>query len=368
MPRKRLRLDDRLFTLSILDANGQVDTDLEPDLDEGTLINLYRVMLLGRRFDERLLQLQRQGRIGTFPPIAGQEAAQVGAVAAMRPEDWMVPSFRETAAEIWRGRTLDNIIIANNGLNEGGIMPAAGRDFPIAIPVGSQIPHAVGLAWAAKYRRTDEIVMVFFGDGATSEGDFHEAINIAAVFQVPLVFVCQNNQWAISIPLAGQTRSQTIVQKAIAYGLPGVQVDGNDVLAVYSAAEQAVRSARAGDGPTFVECVTYRMSMHTTADDPKRYRSEKEVEQWQQRDPLSRFEKYLIGKKVLTRQSIDDLQAEIAAEIQQAVDHAEAQMQSMGDPLEMFDHLYAQAPPYLEKQKRMLQNELAASTGEDDHG
>lgn len=367
MPREKLQTDDRLYTLSILNENGEVETDLEPDIDDEKLISLYRAMYLGRRFDERLLQLQRQGRIGTFPPISGQEAAQVGAVAAMRPEDWLVPSFRETAAEIWRGRTLENIIIANNGLNEGGIIPSDSRDLPISIPVGSQIPHAVGLAWAAKYRRTDEVVMVFFGDGATSEGDFHEAMNFAAVFQVPLVFVCQNNHWAISIPLESQTRSKTIVQKAIAYGMPGIQVDGNDALAVYSAAEEAVRRARAGKGPTFIECVTYRVLMHTTADDPKRYRSEEEVEQWQRRDPLSRFKKYLINKKVLTRKSIDDLESEIAAEIRQAVDHAEDQMQSMGDPLEMFDHLYAQMPPYLEKQKRMLQNELAASTGENDH-
>jgi pyruvate dehydrogenase E1 component alpha subunit len=368
MPRKKLQLDDQLNTLSIIDENGQVDADLEPRIDNEMLIRIYRTMLLGRRFDERLLQLQRQGRIGTFPPISGQEAAQVGAVAAIRPEDWFVPSFRETAAEIWRGRTLENIIIANNGLNEGGIMPADSRDSPISIPVGSQIPHAVGLAWAAQYRQTDEVVMVFLGDGATSEGDFHEAMNVAAVFQVPLVFVCQNNQWAISVPFSRQTHSKTIVQKAVAYGMPGIQVDGNDVLAVFSAAEEAVERARAGKGPTFVECVTYRLLMHTTADDPKRYRSEREVEQWQKRDPLSRFEKYIIDKNVLAQNAIDDLKSEIEEEIQQAVDHAESQMKSMGDPLEMFDHLYAEIPPYLKKQKLMLQNEVAALDGEDDHG
>jgi len=363
-----ITLDNRIEALSILDENGRVDSGLEPKIDDEMLIRIYRTMLLGRRFDERLLQLQRQGRIGTFPPISGQEAAQVGAVAAIRPEDWLVPSFRETAAEIWRGRTLDNIIIANNGLNEGGIMPDDGRDFPISIPVGSQIPHAVGLAWAAKYRQTDEIVMVFFGDGATSEGDFHEAMNFAAVLQTPLVFVCQNNQWAISIPISGQTHSNTLVQKAVAYGMPGIRVDGNDILAVYAAAEEAVRRARDGKGPTLIECVTYRLLMHTTADDPKRYRSQTEVDQWHQRDPLRRYEKYLLDKGILNRKSIDDLSARINQDIQTAVDQAETQMQSMGDPLEMFDHLYAEMPPYLEKQKTMLEAELSAADGEVDHG
>lgn len=204
MPHEKIVPDVSITSLAILDAEGKVDKDLEPDIDIQTLLKLYRFMVLARRFDERLVALQRQGRIGTFPPITGQEAAQLGAVAAIRPTDWLVPSFRETAAELWRGRGLDNIIIANNGLNEGGIMPDHSRDFPVSIPVASQIPHAVGLAWAARYRQSDEVVMVFFGDGATSEGDFHEAMNFAAVFQVPVIFVCQNNQWAISIPCRGR--------------------------------------------------------------------------------------------------------------------------------------------------------------------
>lgn len=368
MPRKKIILDGSIEALAILDENGGVDNKLEPEIDAETLIKLFHAMLLGRRFDERLLQLQRQGRIGTFPPISGQEASQVGAAAALRAEDWLVPSFRETAAELWRGRTLENIVIANNGLNEGGMMPDGSRDFPISIPVASQIPHAVGLAWAAKYRRTEEIVMVFFGDGATSEGDFHEAMNFAAVFQVPLVFVCQNNQWAISIPLSRQTHTKTLAQKALAYGIPGIQVDGNDILAVYSAAENAVQRARSGEGPTFIECVTYRLLMHTTADDPKRYRSREEEAQWQKRDPIQRFETYLLNKGILTRSTIDDLQSRIAEDIQSAVNRAEEQMTSMGDPLEMFDHLYEMLPPYLEKQKNMLERELSEADGEDDHG
>jgi pyruvate dehydrogenase E1 component alpha subunit len=368
MPRKTITFDQPIDNLSILDENGQVDAELAPEIPPDTLFKLYRTMLLGRRFDERLLNLQRQGRIGTFPPISGQEAAQLGAVAPIRSDDWLVPSFRETAAELWRGRSLENIIIATNGLNEGGLMPDGSRDFPIAIPVASQIPHAVGLAWAAKYRRTDEVVMVFFGDGATSEGDFHEGMNFAAVFQVPVIFVCQNNQWAISIPLSRQTRAKTLAQKAIAYGMPGIRVDGNDILAVYAAADAAVQRARAGQGPTLIECVTYRVMMHTTADDPKRYRRDEDVAEWQRRDPLPRFEKYLLEKGILTEKKVGKLQADIAAAIQRAVDHAEDQMKSMGDPLDMFDHQYAEMPPPLERQKAMLASELSAEKREADHG
>ena len=368
MPRTEITPPEKVTFLSILDHDGRLDEALEPAVDGDTLVRLYRCMLLGRRFDERLLSLQRQGRIGTFPPIKGQEAAQVGSVAHLRDSDWLVPSFRETAAEIWRGRSLENIIISNNGFNEAGAMAADSRNFPISVPVGSQLPHAVGLAWAAKYRRTDEVVMAFFGDGATSEGDFHEALNCAAVFQCPVVFVCQNNQWAISVPLSRQTRSRTIAQKALAYGMPGIQVDGNDILAVYAAAGEAVERARSGLGPALIECVTYRLGVHTTADDPKRYRSEEEVEAWSRRDPLTRFETYLVNKGVLRREALEDLQRDIMEQIQTAVDNAEAQMQGLGDPLALFDHLYADRPPYLQAQKVQFSMDLEGEHGEAPHG
>jgi pyruvate dehydrogenase E1 component alpha subunit len=196
--------------------------------------------------------------------------------------------------------------------------------------------------------------MAFFGDGATSEGDFHEGLNFAAVFQVPVVFVCQNNHWAISVPLKRQTRSRTLAEKAIAYGMPGIQVDGNDLLAVYAAADEAVTRARAGEGPSLIECVTYRLMMHTTADDPKRYRTEDEVQQWRRRDPLPRFERYLVSKGLLSDERIADLQVKTAEEIQAAVSRAEEQMKSLNDPLIIFDHLYAELPPYLKAQKRVF--------------
>ena len=368
MPRKPIPLPYPIEHLSILDENGTVDAALEPRIEPAELLELHRAMLLGRRFDERMLSLQRQGRIGTFAPIAGQEAAQLGAVAALRASDWMVPSFRETAAEIWRGKPMENFIIFFGGYNEGGRVPPESNDLPLCVPVGSQVPHAVGLAWAMKYRGSDQVAMVFFGDGATSEGDFHEGLNLAAVFQVPVVFICQNNQWAISIPRARQTRSETLAQKAIAYGMPGIQVDGNDILAVYAAADEAVARARAGDGPTLIECVTYRLSVHTTADDPKRYRSDDDVAVWKKRDPIARFQRYLTDKGVLTPEKIEALETEIKAEIQAAVERAEGQMARMGDPLEMFDHVYAEMPPDLSAQKAELARELAAAPKEDSHG
>src|SRR5437660_12040820 len=313
MPRTSLDLRLSVDHLSILDGDGTLDAALEPDVAAGDLKRMDRTMVLGRRLDERMVRLQRQGRIGTFAPIKGQEASQIGAVATLRREDWMVPSFRETAAMLWRGWPIEQLLAFFAGRLEGGRPAPDQRDLPITIPVGTQLPHAVGLAYAAQYRGDDVVVMAYFGDGATSEGDFHEALNFAGVWHVPVVFVCQNNQWAISVPLKKQTHSRTIAQKALAYGLPGIQVDGNDVFAVYAAAREAVERARAGDGPTLIECVTYRLGVHTTADDPTKYRSEAEVAMWEQKDPLTRFRAYLEKRNILEEgleQRVDDEIAE----------------------------------------------------------
>jgi pyruvate dehydrogenase E1 component alpha subunit len=366
MPRHHLTVTDTIEYLSILDDQDKLDRDLEPLLKDEQLRDMYRAMLLGRRFDERMLDLQRQGRIGTFPPIKGQEATQIGATANLRPTDWFVPAFRETAAEIHRGRSMASIILYYNGFNEGTIIPKNQKDLPMAVPVGSQILHAVGLGWAAKYRKTDEIAMTFFGDGATSQGDFHEGLNFAAVFQTPVVFVCQNNQWAISVPVKQQTHTPTLVQKALAYGMPGIRVDGNDVLAVYAAAQEAVERARSGGGPTLIECITYRVMMHTTADDPKRYRPDEEVEIWKKRDPLPRFARYLLEKGTLNQEGLDEMESQIRQEIQAAVEQAEERMKTLGHPLAMFDHLFAEPPPHLLRQKKALAEEL--SREEAQHG
>jgi pyruvate dehydrogenase E1 component alpha subunit len=263
---------------------------------------------------------------------------------------------------------MESIILAFGGYNEAALLVAEGNDLPVAIPVSSQIPHAVGIAWGMKYRKKNDVVMTFFGDGGTSEGDFHEGMNLASVYQAPVVFVCQNNQWAISVPRSRQTHSRTIAQKALAYDMPGIQVDGNDILAVYCAAKEAVDRARSGGGPSLIECVTYRMMMHTTADDPKRYRKEEEVEGWRKRDPILRFQKYLKDKGLLSDEKIGELEDRIKAEIQQAVEHAEELMKKYSDPLHMFEHAYSEMPPHLKEQKEELKSELAELPREEDHG
>ena len=256
MPREVVELPYQVDYLSILDKDGNVDEELEPDIPDEQLLELHRYMLWGRRFDERMLRLQRQGRIGTFAPIKGQEAANVGSAAVLRDSDWMVVAFRESAAELMRGRTMEDMLLYYGGYNEGGYIPEGINNLPTSIPVGSQTLHAVGIGWAMKYRDKDDVALVYFGDGATSQGDFHEALNVAGVFQTPTIFLCQNNQWAISVPRSHQTRSKTLAQKALAHGVPGIQVDGNDILAVYTATKEAVERARAGGGPTLIEAVT----------------------------------------------------------------------------------------------------------------
>jgi pyruvate dehydrogenase E1 component alpha subunit len=362
MPRTILEPQFAIEHLSILDSDGNLDTALEPALTPDDLRGLYRAMLLGRRLDERMLRLQRQGRIGTFAPGKGQEASQMGSIFALRKTDWMVPSFRETTAMLWRGWPIEKILLFFSGVLEGG-QPAPGqRDLPICIPVATQLPHAVGLAYAAQYRGDDAVVMAYCGDGATSEGDFHEALNFAGVWHVPIVFVVQNNQWAISVPLKKQTHSRTIAQKALAYGFPGIQVDGNDVLAVYAASREAVARARGGDGPTLVECVTYRLGVHTTADDPTKYRSEEEVKAWERKDPLTRFGAYLEKKGQLE----PELEREIEGEIARGVAAFEAVPPA--DPLAMFDHAYAERPPHLERERAEMAARLERGHSEGDAG
>ncbi len=352
MPRTSLEPTFAIEHLSILDSDGNLDAELEPEIGPDDLRRMYRAMLLGRRLDERMVRLQRQGRIGTFAPIKGQEAAQIGSVVTLRPTDWMVPSFRETAAMLWRGWPIEKILLYFAGYLEGAQPAPDQRDLPITIPVATQLPHAVGLAYAAQYRGDDAVVMAYFGDGATSEGDFHEAMNFAGVWHVPVVFVCQNNQWAISVPLKKQTQSRTLAQKALAYGFPGLQVDGNDLLAVYAASVEAVKRARSGAGPTLIECVTYRLGVHTTADDPTKYRSDEEVKAWERKDPLTRFRVYLEKKNLLE----DGLEQQIDEEIALAVQRFEAT--PAADPLTMFDHVYGETSPDLAAQRRELEARL----------
>ena len=354
MPRTLIEPQFPTERLSILDGDGKLDAKLDPKLAPNDLKRLYRAMVLGRRLDERMLKLQRQGRIGTFAPIKGQEASQLGSAFTLEPTDWMVPSFRETAAMILRGWPIEKILALFAGRLEGGQPGPEQHDLPITIPVSTQLPHAVGIAYGIQYRGENAVVMAYFGDGATSEGDFHEAANFAGVWHVPVIFVCQNNQWAISVPLKKQTNSRTIAQKASAYGFPGIQVDGNDVLAVYAASREAVERARTGQGPTLIECVTYRLGVHTTADDPTKYRTDEEVKFWEQKDPLTRFRAYLEKKKLLEA----SVEEQVDEEIARAVERFEAM--SPADPLAMFEHAYAEMPQDLAAQRAEMAARLAA--------
>ncbi|MRR33522.1 pyruvate dehydrogenase (acetyl-transferring) E1 component subunit alpha [bacterium] len=279
--------------LDILDVEGTVDEALMPPLSRDDIIRLYELLILSRTFDDRALSLQREGRIGTYPSILGQEAAQVGSAYALEKSDWVFPSFRETGMHITMGYPLPLLFQYWSGDERGLACPEGLNILPVSVSVGTHIPHAVGAAMAARYRKDRIAVAAYFGDGATSKGDFHEGFNMAGVFRLPVVFICQNNQWAISVPLARQTAAATLAQKALAYGFEGIQVDGNDVFAVYAATRQALERARSGGGPTFIECFTYRLSHHTTADDADRYRSAAEVTEWKKRDPLERLRLYM---------------------------------------------------------------------------
>jgi len=361
MPRREIDLPYRVEYMSILDQDGQVDSSLEPPIPDDLLLRIHGTMVLARRFDERMLNLQRQGRIGTFAPIKGQEA-QIGAAAVLEPDDWLVPSFREMPAELWRGKSMESVLLLYGGYNEGGYVPEGMNNLPVAIPVGSQTLHAAGLGYAIKYRKQKQVAMTFFGDGATSEGDFHEAMNFSAVFQIPVVFIVQNNHWAISVPRSRQTHSKTLAQKALAYDMPGLQVDGNDALAVYVAAKEAVDRARSGGGPSFIESVTYRMSVHTTADDPKKYRTDEEVAEWIKRDPIVRFQKYLTDKGLLTDEKVAAIENEVQTEIKAAEQRWQQQIEKAVDPLNMFEHAFAGMPSHLLAQREELRQELADRT------
>lgn len=366
MPRKPIELPIQVEYMSILDETGEVDEELEPKLEAVQLKDMFRWMLFARRVDERLLKLQRQGRIGTFPQATGHEAISLGSVININPEDWHVPAYRELAGFLYRGWTLETILIYWMGYEEGARPPQGVNDTPIAVPIASQLLHAAGMGMAANIVGDKKVVMTYFGDGASSEGDCHEALNFASVFQAPVVFVCLNNQYAISVPLAKQMRCETVAQRAVAYGMPGIKVDGNDVLAVYAATKEAVERARSGGGPTLVECLTYRYTPHTTADDPSRYRSDEETQRWIAKEPLIRFEKYLKKKGVLDDAEIKKIDEEIEARINEAITNAEEATRKppLSDPLAMFDNLYEDLPPHLQAQREELAKALGLNTAE----
>lgn len=335
--------------VQVLDQDGNVDKKLDPDIPRDDLLRLYRMMVLTREYDENRERLQRQGEIGTFAPAFGQEAAQLGSVFAMREKDWVIPSFREVAVALWRGMPMERDLLYCAGYEEGMAMESGGRDLPIAIPIGTQITHAVGVTWARKLQKKDEIGITYIGDGGTSEGDWHEAMNFAAVYQAPLIVFCQNNQWAISVPLHKQMKSKTIAQKGWAYNIPSVQVDGNDILGVYRVTRDAAARARNGKGPTFIEALTYRMKFHTTADDPSKYRPEELVEPWHERDPIKRFRTYLLDKTYLDEDEDKKMRKEAKKEIKAAVDTFRKMIPEDAD--NMFEHKLSTLDPYTKAQQ-----------------
>ncbi len=349
MPLKKIG-DFSISYLQILNEKGVVDAKLEPKLSDDELHKLYRTMLLARETDARMLKLQRQGRLGTFGPGTGQEAAFTAPISAASDEDWIVGTFREPGARLFRGEPLSQYLAYFNGYEEGNTFDPAKRVLPMSVIVASQTLHAVGLAYAMQYKgEKDSAVITFLGDGATSEGDFHEALNFASVWQAPVVFIVQNNQWAISTPRKMQTRAKTIAQRAVAYDMPGIQVDGNDPLAMYQATKEALDRAHAGEGPTLIEAVTYRLMMHTTADDPKKYRSEDEEKEWWKKDPLTRFRVYLENKGLLDEKSHAALATEIKAYIDDEVKKFEAATDWPPDI--SFDHVLGTRHPSIERQR-----------------
>ena len=343
--------------LQVIRDDGSPDPDVEPKLSPDELKAIYRHLVLVRTIDTRMLSLQRQGRIGFYVPSSGEEAVQIGSAAALRPEDWVFSAYREPGVGLWRGFSLPKYVSQMYGnaedLLHGRQMPNhyAVREInlvSISSPVGTQIPHAVGAAWAMKIRGEPKVSIAYFGDGATSQGDFHVSMNFAGVFKVPCVFLCKNNQWAISVPLAAQTAAKTLAAKAHAYGFGGVRVDGNDALAMYVATKQAVETARAGGGPTLIEALTYRMGPHSSSDDPTRYRKSAEVEHWRQKDPLERFRRYLGHKGLYDKAWDEALHKELDDAITDAVRTAE---KAPAPPTEtVFTDVYADMPWHIREQ------------------
>ncbi|HUK07433.1 MAG TPA: pyruvate dehydrogenase (acetyl-transferring) E1 component subunit alpha [Stellaceae bacterium] len=333
-----------------LDSSGRAAGPL-PDfaLDPGTVTGLYRALVRTRTFDTKAIALQRTGRLGTYASSLGQEAVSVGVASAMRPEDVLLPSFREHGAQLLRGVTPLELLLYWGGDERGSAFSGPRQDFPISVPVGSHAPHAVGVALALKLRREARVAVCIFGDGATSKGDVAEALNISAVWRLPVVFIVSNNQWAISVPRRLQSAAETLAQKAIAAGLPGEQVDGNDVIAVRLAAAAAIERARRGDGPSLLEALTYRLGDHTTADDASRYRGDEEVTPHWQEEPILRLRKYLGESCRWTRKDEDHLLRETAAEIESA--SAAYLATAPQEPGLIFHYTYAALPLDLERQR-----------------
>ncbi|MEC9485536.1 MAG: pyruvate dehydrogenase (acetyl-transferring) E1 component subunit alpha [Candidatus Izemoplasma sp.] len=343
----------------VLDHEGNItDEKLVPKIDDETLLKMYKTMLLGRIADTKALQYQRQGRMLTYAPIKGQEAAHTAPIAALDKKDWMVPAFREMAGMLYKGADLEKLYLYWYGNEEGNHFDEELRILPISVPIASQINHGAGVAYAAKYKGDKEVAVAFVGDGGSSHGEFHEGLNFAATTQSPLIVIIQNNQWAISTPREAQSKAQNLASKGIGYGVPSILVDGNDPLAMFAAVKEARERAINGNGPTLIEALTYRLGPHTTSDDPTIYRDDDDLKYWEKRDPIIRFKKYLIDKELLTEEEDEKLQKEYKDFSNKTFKKVE---KSGLVPLEdVFNYTYAELPKDL-KEQLALHKKLAES-------
>jgi len=342
MPKKVLK-EFKVEYLQILDEGGNCDEQLMPKLSGEEIKKLYEMLILIRVFDQKAFNMQRQGRLGTYIQFKGQEASQVGSAYALQDNDFIFPMYRNSGLLIARKHPIVQVLQYWGGDERGLKSPDNVNNFPISIPVGTQMIHATGAAWAAKLKGTKQVAATYFGDGATSKGDFHEAMNFAGVYGLPVVFICENNQFAISVPRNKQTHSETIAQKAIAYGIEGIQVDGMDIFAVYKATKDAVDKARAGKGPTLIECNTYRLCDHSTSDDASRYRTKEEFDAWLKKDSIERLEKYMRKKGLLD----DSYRQKVLEQSQQTVEKAVTEFEKLPapDPKDIFRYVYAEMTP-----------------------
>lgn len=344
--------------MEIVDKTGKlVSNEHDKEITEEQAKRFYYYMFRLRTYDKKGKALQRQGRIGTYVPFAGQEASQVGSALALAADDWMFPTYRDHGATLTFGADLDRMLLHWNGRVEGCVPSKEKNIFPAAIPIATQLPHATGAAMAETYKGTKNASIAYFGDGATSEGDFHEGLNIASVFQAPVVFFNQNNGYAISLPIEKQMNSETIAQKAEAYGIPGVRVDGMDVFAVHLAVKKALERARRGDGPTLIEAVTWRFGAHTTADDPTKYRDQEKSDQMQDElDPILRLERFMKKNKIWDEAWVKQIEKEIGVELDGAITRMEAYEKPNSS--DMFDYVFEQPTWTIAEQKEMLRGSL----------
>lgn len=359
--------------LSVLGQPGTAPTSPRPELTEEQLKHMHLSMVRTRALDERGMLLQRQGRIGFYVPSFGEEAAQIGSAFPANADDWIAPSYRQPGIALLRG--VDPEALLDNCFGNGGDN-AKGRQMPvhysfkdanfisISSPIGTQIVQGAGVAMAMRIEKSKKVCLSYFGDGATSSNDFHTGLNFGAVYKAPVIFCCINNQWAISLSVAAQTASETMAQKAEAYGMPGIRVDGNDVLAVYEATRQAVERARNGDGPTLIEYLTFRMGPHSSSDDPSRYRPAEDEAEWKAKDPIERFEAFLENEGVLSRDEMDALHAEAEKEMSAAAKRAEAKPAPELDSI--FDDVWAELTPQLDEQREGLRAEGGSHAADED--